>query len=94
MIKHQETHPNLDVEGCFGCRTAGIQFGAASMPTRAGTARSAVIEKKDRVLDKDLDAYKRLRRDGVQPRKIDGCANAEKRAEEKWQIETGLLPNT
>ena len=94
MIKHQETHPYLDVEGCFGCRTAGIQFGAASMPTRGRTARSAVIEAKDRVLDKDLDAYKRLRKDGLQPRKIDGSAEVEKRAEEKWQVETGIIPNT
>jgi hypothetical protein len=45
------------------------------------------------VLDKDLDAYKRLRQNGVQPRKIDGSANVEKRAEEKWQVETGILPN-
>ena len=51
------------------------------------------INEKDRVLDKDLDAYKRLRQDGVQPRKIDGSANVEKRAEEKWQVETGILPN-
>jgi hypothetical protein len=94
VIKHQETHPYLDVEGCFGCRTAGIQFGASSMPTRAGSARSAVIEAKDRVLDKDLDAYKRLRKDGLQPRKIDGSAEVEKRAEEKWQVETGIIPNT
>jgi len=34
MIKHAEKHPGLDVEGCFGCRIAGIQFGAQSMPTR------------------------------------------------------------
>lgn len=64
------------------------------MPTRGRTARSAVIESKDRVLDKDLDAYKRMRQNGVQPRKIDGSAKVEKRAEEKWQVETGIVPNT
>lgn len=23
---HRETHPDLDVEGCFGCKAAGIRF--------------------------------------------------------------------
>jgi hypothetical protein len=92
-LKHRETHPNLDVDGCFACRVAGVQFGAASMPTRKGTARSAVIESKDKVLHKDLDAYKRLRQEGLQPKRIDGSAELERRAEEPWQVETGILPN-
>jgi len=45
------------------------------------------------VLEKDLDAYKRLRDDGIQPRKIDGAANVEARATEKWQAESGILPD-
>lgn len=92
-MKHQETHPGLDVEGCFGCRIAGVVFGAASMPTRKGKAYCATIEAKDKVLHKDLDAYKRLRDEGLQPRKIDGAAQVERRAEEKWQVETGVIPN-
>jgi hypothetical protein len=42
------------------------------------------------VLEKDLDAYKRLRQEGLQPKAIDGSAEVEKRAEHKWQVETGL----
>jgi hypothetical protein len=94
VVKHQETHPNLDVDGCFGCKIAYVGIGADAMPSRGGKARVATINDKDRVLDKDLDAYQRLRRNGVQPRKIDGAAKVEKRAEEKWQVETGILPNT
>ena len=94
MVKHQETLPNLDVDGCFGCKIAYVGIGADAMPSRGGKARVATINDKDRVLDKDLDAYQRLRRNGVQPRKIDGAAKVEKRAEEKWQVETGILPNT
>lgn len=94
MPKHAETHPSLDVEGCFGCKVAHIGISASAMPTRGGGARAATINAKDRVLDKDLDAYKRLRQNGVQPRKIDGAAQVEKRAEEKWQVETGIIPNT
>ena len=93
MIKHQETHPNLDVEGCFGCKVSAVGFSAELMPTRSGSSRSASVIQKERVLDKDLDAYKRLRQDGIQPKTIDGAANVESRATEKWQAESGILPD-
>lgn len=25
-VKHQETHPNLDVEGCFACKVSNLTF--------------------------------------------------------------------
>lgn len=25
-MKHAETHPSLDVDGCYGCKISGIQF--------------------------------------------------------------------
>jgi len=93
MIKHQETHANLDVEGCFGCKVSAVGFSAELMPTRSGSSRSASVIQQERVLDKDLDAYKRLRQDGIQPKKIDGAANVEARAQEKWQAESGILPD-
>lgn len=31
MVKHQEKHPFLDVEGCYGCRIAGVRFGVSSI---------------------------------------------------------------
>lgn len=89
-MKHRETHPNLDVEGCFGCKVAGLSVAASATPTRRGGARAATINQKDKVLEKDLDAYKRLRQEGLQPKAIDGSAQVEKRAEYKWQVETGL----
>lgn len=87
---HRRVHPNLDVEGCFGCRVSGLTIAASATPTRRGGARAAEINSKDKKLEKDLDAYKRLRQEGLQPQAIDGSAEAEKRAEHKWQIETGL----
>jgi len=42
------------------------------------------------VLDKDLDAYKRLRQEGLQPKAINGSAAAESQANYSWQVETGL----
>ena len=91
MIKHQETHPGLDVEGCFGCRIAHFNVSAEAMPTRKPGSKR-IIEK-ERVLHKDLDAYHRLRQDGQQPKRIDGAAIVEKRAEENWQVATGIVPD-
>jgi len=89
-VKHQETHPSLDVEGCFGCRVAGVRMGVNTTTTR-GT-RVAEINTTERGWNKDMPAYKRLRKDGLQPKKIDGAAEVEKRAQEGWQVETGILP--
>lgn len=90
-MKHRETHPGLDVEGCYGCKIAHFTVSAEAMPTRKG--ESARIIAKERVLDKDLDAYHRLRQDGQQPKSIDGAAIVERRAEENWQVATGILPD-
>jgi hypothetical protein len=89
-MKHRETHPNLDVEGCFGCKVTGLSVAASATPSRRDGRRAATINHKDKVLEKDLDAYKRLRQEGLQPKTIDGSAEVEKRANYKWQVETGL----
>jgi hypothetical protein len=89
-MKHRETHPNLDVPGCFGCKVSGLSIAASATPTRRGGARAATINQKDKILEKDLDAYKRLRSEGLQPKAIDGSAQVEQKAEYKWQVETGL----
>jgi hypothetical protein len=34
-----------------------------------------------------MDAYKLLRREGLQPKQIDGSSILEKHATQKWQIE-------
>ena len=88
---HQETHPGLDVEGCWKCKIAHFNVSSEALPTRK--AASKQIIEKERVLDKDLDAYHRLRLDGQQPKAIDGAAIVEKRADENWQVATGILPD-
>jgi len=67
-----------------------LSVAASATPTRREGRRAAVINQKDKVLEKDLDAYKRLRQEGLQPKSIDGSAEVEKRANYKWQVETGL----
>jgi|TARA_R110000868_G_scaffold274748_1_gene534391 hypothetical protein len=87
-MKHTETHPHLNVEGCFGCRIASVSIGANSTTTRgAQVSQTNTVE---RGWQKDMPAYKRLRKEGLQPKRIDGAAEVEKKAEHKWQVETGL----
>ena len=84
-LKHRETHPNLNVEGCFGCRVAGVHVGSNST-----TTRGAVVEEtnqREKRWNRDMPAYKRLRKQGLQPRAIEGSSLLEKHATEKWQIE-------
>lgn len=65
-------------------------MGTNSTTTRG--ARVAQVNQTERNWTKDMPAYKRLRDEGLQPKRIDGAAEVEKRAKEKWQVETGILP--
>jgi len=42
---------------------------------------------KDRQLGKDRDAYKRLRQNGLQPKRVDGSARVEQTANTTAQVE-------
>lgn len=75
-MKHRETHPNLDVDGCFACRISHFRIAGAATPTRR--VEVSELTRKERQLDKDLDAYKRIRKTGGQPTKIDGSQKIEK----------------
>jgi hypothetical protein len=85
-VKHRETHPNLDVEGCFGCRVSLVHVGPNSTTTRG--AAVSQTEQKARGWDKDMPAYRRLRKQGYQPRGIDGSARLEATATSAAQIES------
>lgn len=88
-MKHAEVHPSLDVEGCFGCKVAGVRMATNSTTTRG--KRVSEVNQTERNWNKDMPAYKRLRADGLQPKRIDGAAEVEKKAKEKWQVETGIV---
>ena len=90
MVKHQETHPNLDVDGCFGCKIAGVSISSAAMPGRKSASHQ--INETEKRWHKDMDAYKRLRQDGLQPKKIDGSHRVEAKAETRFQVESGFVP--
>lgn len=70
-----------------------VGISSAAMPTRNGP-RIARENERERQLSKDLDAYKDLRQDGIQPHHIDGCHDLAKKAETKAEIEAGIALKT
>lgn len=84
-MKHQETHPNLDVEHCFGCKVANVRMGANSTTSRGASVAEANARAKR--WDKDMPAYKRLRQQGYQPKGIDGAARVEQSASTVAEVE-------
>ena len=41
-------------------------------------------------MHKDVAAYKRLRKDGLQPKSTKGAARLEQTASSRWEVETGM----
>jgi hypothetical protein len=64
----------------------------ATNSTTSRGAKVAQVNATERGWKKDMPAYKRA--NGLQPKRIDGAAEVERRAQESWQVETGILPNT
>jgi len=60
-MKHRETHPTLDVAGCFGCKIAHVHFGAVP-----GTDSSRAVTHGTQV-EKNLNRYRSMKQHGVQP---------------------------
>ena len=81
MTKHQETHPNLDVAGCFGCHIANVNIGGFPTDTT----------EREKRWDRDIPAYRRLRHNGLQPKGIDGSAALEARANDQFEVEMGHI---
>jgi len=59
------------------------------MPNRYANAARAAL--KDPLLEKDREAYKRLRRNGEQPKHVEGSAFFEAKANESFEITTGSI---
>jgi len=72
-------------EGCFGCKVASVAFAASAMPTRS---EAGTVERETKIMHKDVAAYRRLRKNGLQPKSVKGAARLEARADSKWEVET------
>lgn len=86
---HRRTHPNLDQPGCFACKVASVRVGANS--TTSNGADVAATVARERRWGRDMGAYKRLRGQGLQPKRIDGAAHLEAMAEHPHEVESGTL---
>lgn len=76
----------LDSE-CFGCKAATITVAGSAMPTRmpeCGQQKEFVA-----AFEKDGPAYKRLRKQGYQPKSVKGAAEVEHFAQSKFEVESG-----
>jgi len=83
---HRRTHPTF-VAGCFACKLATVDFGAAATPYRRPAANNKVAM--EARWNADIPAYRRLLKDGLEPRQIDGCAAIEARAETAHDVNPG-----
>jgi hypothetical protein len=86
---HRTRHPQY-VENCFGCKALTIQLTPSAAPTSAD-ASFAKWKAEEKTLSEDGEAYKRLRRDGYQPKHINGSAQLEAEAQTRYEIESGQL---
>lgn len=75
--------------GCCGSQREhyrSVRFGA----TRGAAVE---VERTERRWDRDMAAYKAMRRDGLQPAGIDGAADLQARASTEFEVSSGrLLP--
>ena len=83
-----------DCGKCFKCREGrgcirSVGFQPTAMPNRHPEAVRAVAT--DKQWDADMPAYKRIRNNGVQPKKIDDSAYLESHATDQYEIELGLI---
>lgn len=79
-LHKQRTHPAAQ-PGCFGCKLETLQFATGPTPQSLS----------ERTLERDLSAYKSLRQQGIQPRKIGGSADLASTAKTVFDIESGKV---
>tara|TARA_B100001175_G_scaffold284598_1_gene265130 strand:- start:157 stop:567 length:411 start_codon:yes stop_codon:yes gene_type:complete len=72
-----------------------VQIAASATPTRGVHDGKAInwdnTKANEQAKDKDMAAYKRLRKEGIQPKGIDGSAHMERAAISKYEIQAGTL---
>ena len=72
-----------------------VHIGASATPTRGVHDGKAIdwagSKFNERQKERDMAAYKRLRSEGLHPPSIDGAANLESRAGNKWEVKAGHI---
>jgi hypothetical protein len=83
--RHEDYDPD-----CFRCKLETVSLA----PSAAGSSQAKEVNARDSRWHKDMAAYKALRKNGMQPKGIDGSAVLESRAGDQFEIQTGHLFKT
>ena len=86
-MTHGITH--WEPDSCFGCRIKTVGVAPSAMPSRHPGAANSVYREKQLV--KDLDSFKRMRLNGLEPRATRGAAKIESQAESSFEVASGQL---
>lgn len=89
-LHRRTTHPEY-VEGCFGCKVGTLQMAPSVASSTQWGAKAAADKAREKRWAVDMPAYKRLRAHGYQPPRIDGSAELERKAETRFEIESGQI---
>lgn len=81
--------PLASHEGCAG-RPLRVLGPVRTHGVGPRGAKTREVDRTERTWDRDRPAYKRLRHEGHQPPHVDGAADLETRAENEFDIRTGL----
>ncbi len=60
-------------------------------PTRSGAAKVREVNEREATWDKDHAAYRRMRREGLQPKHLAGSADLEREARDPVEITDGRI---
>lgn len=72
---------------CFGCKAASISFDSSCLENQGAVRREHKRVEVEMV--RQMGAYKRLRKDGVQPVGINRAAEIEQFANSRFEVESG-----
>lgn len=72
----------------FGCRIKHVLFAPSCFPTSPGGSKAAAMQKGEKQLGKDLDAFKRMRRQGLAVPRTRGAAKIESECESRYEVES------
>ena len=72
---------------CFGCKLLSVRFSGTLTPNRT----PEVIQQNEfeRTMARDNAAYRRLRKEGYQPKSVKGAADVEQFATSRFEVESG-----
>lgn len=85
-MHHRQIHPAFQ-PGCYSCKLLSIGISAHALETKGKPV--VAIDHRERKWTKNHQAYRALRKDGLQPRGLDGAYEVQEHAEHRLEVEMG-----